>query len=213
MLAIPGILIAAMSSTGLKSQENYILPRNFYARQTDIVAKDLLGRLVVHKTKKGILSAKIVETEAYFGNGSDPASHAYRGPTPRSSIMFGEPGHAYVYFNYGVHWLLNFVAKKNGHAGAVLIRAVQPVEGIEAMLRNRPTKASNLTNGPGKLTKALGIDGSFNGLDLTDPQGFFYVSNFLTPDFTICKSKRVGINKGQDLKLRFYIKDNACVSR
>ncbi|TET53925.1 MAG: DNA-3-methyladenine glycosylase, partial [Actinobacteria bacterium] len=94
-----------------------VLPREFYARKADIVAQELLGKLIVRTTKKGDITAKIVETEAYFGNGSDPASHAFKGPTPRSAIMFGNPGAAYVYFTYGMHWLLNFVAKEDGEAG------------------------------------------------------------------------------------------------
>lgn len=192
-------------------QRHSVLPRDFYKRKTDVVARELLGKLITRKTKAGTMSAKIVETEAYFGNGEDPASHAHNGPTPRSSIMFGDCGHAYVYFNYGVHWLLNFVAKNTG-AGAVLIRAVQPVDGLELMLKNRPTGASNLTNGPAKLTKAFGIDGSLNGFDVTKPKSSLYVSSFLTPPFDIVTTTRIGIKSGQEKLLRFYIKDNAFVS-
>ena len=159
------------------------------------------------------MAAKIVETEAYFGNGEDPASHAHKGPTQRSAIMFGQPGCAYVYFNYGVHWLLNFVAKRNGTAGAVLIRAVRPVEGLELMLKNRPTQASNLTNGPGKLTRALGIDDSYNGADITNEKSDLYVTSFITSQFNVITAGRIGINKGREKMLRFYVKDNAFVSR
>ncbi|KKN13066.1 hypothetical protein LCGC14_1010100 [marine sediment metagenome] len=202
-----------MSSDKLLVHQYEVLPQEFFARKTDAVARDLLGKLIVRKTKKGILSGKIVETEAYFGNGEDPASHAHRGSTPRSSIMFGDPGRAYVYFNYGVHWLLNFVAKKGDGAGAVLVRAVQPVEGIELMAKNRPTEASNVTNGPAKFTQAFGIDGSFNGLDVTTSNSELYVADFLTSQFKVVKSGRVGIKDGSEMQLRFYIKDNPFVSR
>lgn len=190
-----------------------VLPLDFYSRKTDVVARDLLGKLLMRKIGNKTLSAKIVETEAYFGNGKDPASHAHKGPTPRSEIMFKRSGIAYVYFNYGVHWLLNFVAKEDGDCGAVLIRGVQPVDGVETMLKNRDTKVSNLTNGPAKLTQAFKIDGALNGADVTTPRSSICVSDFLTPDFEIKKSKRVGINKGKEQELRFFIKDNAFVSK
>ena len=206
-------LISVMPTQAIVIHKGRILTRSFYTRKTDIVARDLLGKLIVCPAKNKILSAKIVETEAYFGNGEDPASHAHRGPTPRSAIMFGPAGVAYVYFNYGVHWLLNFVAKEDSQAGAVLIRAVQPVEGLELMLKNRPTAASNLTNGPGKLTKALGIDGSHNGIDVTKVKSKFYVADFLSADFEIGESCRVGIKKGVEKQLRFFIKGNPFVSR
>lgn len=202
-----------MPTRALITQKHRILPRSFYYRRTDVVARELLGKLIVHETDRGIISAKIVETEAYFGNGEDPASHAHRGPTPRSSIMFGKVGIAYVYFNYGVHWLLNFVAKEGATAGAVLIRAVQPVEGVEIMLANRGGKVSNLANGPAKLTKAMAIDGSYNGLDVTKKSSHFYVAKFLTPDFKIGQSHRIGINRGQEKQLRFFIKNNPFVSK
>ncbi len=206
-------VLAAMSSNELLANKYEVLSKDFFARKTDTVARDLLGKLIVRKTKKGILSGKVVETEAYFGNGNDPASHAYKGPTARSSIMFGEPGRAYVYFNYGVHWLLNFVAKEGNGAGAVLVRAVQPVEGVDEMAKNRATDVSNITNGPAKLTQALAIDGSFNDLDVTVDNGKLYVANFLTSQFKVVKSGRIGIKKGADLQLRFCIKDNPFVSR
>jgi DNA-3-methyladenine glycosylase len=202
-----------MASKVLVKEKYCVLPRSFYARDADVVARELLGKLLVRETTDGLMSAKIVETEAYFGDGKDPASHAFNGPTPRSSIMFGQAGLAYVYFNYGVHWLLNFIAKEEGKAGAVLIRAVQPVEGLELMLKNRSTLTSNLTNGPAKLTKALAIDGAGNGADVTKPKSNLYVAEFLTLDFKISRSTRIGINRGQDKKLRFFIKDNAFVSR
>lgn len=154
------------------------LPRSFFARTTDAVARELLGMVLVHETPEGRAAGRIVETEAYFGPG-DPASHAHRGPTPRSAIMFGHPGFAYVYFTYGMYHLLNVVTEDRGTAGAVLIRALEPIEGAELMrarhaawrvARGRPPLGdvpdARLANGPGKLTIAMGIDLRENGCDL-----------------------------------------------
>ncbi len=171
------------------------LGKGFFARNTKTVAKELLGKILVH----GKLCGKIVETEAYFGTG-DPGSHAFKGPTPRSKIMFGPPGYAYVYFTYGTHWMLNFVCEKNGKPGAVLIRAVEPI------------KPKARTNGPALLTKAFGISGKQNGIDLTS--GNLYVE-YSNEKPKIITTTRIGLakGKGDDLKLRFYIKSNSCVSR
>jgi len=140
------------------------LSRNFYSRSADKVAKDLLGCVLVHINENKKLSGRIVETEAYFGR-EDPGSHASRGMTPRNRLMFGKPGFAYVYFTYGNHWMFNIVTEKSGVPGAVLIRALEPLEGEEEMENNR--KRKDLTSGPGKLTQALGINKNHNGLDLT----------------------------------------------
>lgn len=189
------------------------LPERFYMRSTGMVAKDLLGRLIVRKTSDVAMTARIVEVEAYFGE-DDPASHAARGITPRNSIMFGRPGIAYVYINYGVHYLLNVVTGREGVAGAVLIRAVEPISGIDAMVKNRPVKNKfNLTNGPGKLTKALDVDIKHNGIDLTSSENELYIATGAVEDFKIDKSPRVGISSGKELLLRFSIKGNPYVSR
>jgi DNA-3-methyladenine glycosylase len=186
------------------------LKRSFYSRDTEKVAKELLGKILVHKTKEGICKGKIVETEAYFGC-KDPASHAYRKQTKRNFLMFGAPGKAYIYFCYGNHWLFNIVAKKDENPGAVLIRALEPLEGIELMKRRRGiAKINNLTNGPGKLTKALGIKKEENGLDLTKSNLFLENSN---EKFEIVRAKRVGISKDLNKLLRFYIKKNNFVSK
>ena len=178
------------------------LPRSFYARNTIKVARELLGKVLVRK-KEGVMKGIIIEVEAYTEN--DPASHSYRGPTPRNRVMYGPPGHAYVYFCYGNHWLLNFVTEKEGVAGAVLIRAIKPIEGIELMKKNRGTNdIKNLTNGPGKLTKALGIDGKDNGTDIT--RGNLYVEEGITPR-KIQRGKRIGIKNGVELKRRFFISE------
>lgn len=189
-----------------------VLKHSFFNRDTRLVARELLGKLIVHQAPQGRMAARIVETEAYLGEG-DPASHASRGMTPRSAIMFGPPGHAYVYFNYGVHWLLNFVTEKNGIPGAVLIRAVEPVEGVELMRCNRPiNRPHELTNGPAKLTKALGIDGSFNGKDVTKGN-FFVADDGFSEVFVVRQTCRIGISKGTEDQLRYYIEGNKFVSK
>ncbi len=182
------------------------LSRKFYSRNTKTVAKELLGKILVHKKCKG----KIVETEAYFGK-NDPASHAHCKITKRNIIMYQKPGTAYVYFTYGNHWLLNVVTEKEGIPGAVLIRAVEPLEGIKIMKRRRKiNNIKNLSNGPGKLTKAFGINKKHNGLDLTKDNLFIEDSK---EKFEIVNTTRIGISKGREKLLRFYIKDNEFVSK
>ena len=186
------------------------IERSFYSRDTETVAKDLLGKILVHETKEGTCKGKIVETEAYFGD-KDPASHAFRKKTKRNFLMFEIPGKAYVYFCYGNHWLFNIVAKENENPGAVLIRAVEPLYGIELMKKRRGTnEIKNLTNGPGKLSKAFGIERIQNGLDLTKSNLFLEDSN---EKFEIAKTKRIGISKGKNNLLRFYIKNNIFISK
>ena len=189
-----------------------VLKREFFIRDTRTVAKDLLGKNIVHKINEKKLVAKVVETEAYLGDGSDPSCHAHNGPTPRSKIMFGLPGFAYVYFSYGNHWLLNFVTEKEGKAGAVLIRAVEPVEGIEIMKNNRQNIKNefDLSNGPAKLTKALAITKEYNGKDITK-NNFFVEDN--RDNFRIVATKRIGISSGKEKLYRFYIKDNPYISK
>ncbi len=193
-----------------KLKEYRILDRNFYCRDTAEVAKSLLGKLLV-KFSGGntIVAGFIVETEAYYG-ADDPASHAFRGRTPRSSIMFGKPGIAYVYFCYGAHFMLNAVTEEDGTPGAVLIRSVATVMGIETMISGRKTGCiTYLANGPGKLTRVFGIDLSDNGKDMTAPAsdlGIFESKEAL-PSKKIYNSPRVGIKSGKDKRLRFLIKD------
>jgi len=201
-----------MSTNSVISQTYTPMPVSFYERNTDIVAVDLLGRLLVRKIGDAIMTARIVEVEAYFGE-DDPASHACRGKTPRNSIMFGRAGRAYVYLNYGVHYLLNVVTGREGHAGAVLIRAVEPVSGIEIMKQNRPVKREiDITNGPGKLTKALKIDIDDNGVDMTG-DGDLYIATGNPEILSIVESPRIGISSGTDMLLRFFIEGNPYVSR
>ena len=186
-----------------------VLPRGFYDRDTRTVAKELLGKILVHETGEGACSGKIVETEAYLGK-RDAACHASAGLTKRTSIMFGGPGMAYVYFNYGMHYCFNAVTLPEGKAGAVLIRAVEPLTGIELMKKRRNTDVlENLASGPGKLTSALAIGKTCNGADLTS--GALYIKNN-REKFVICNSARVGITRAVNLRLRYFIKDNSFVS-
>jgi len=182
------------------------LKRSFYERNTENVAKELLGKVLVHGKCKG----KIVETEAYFGK-NDPASHAHCKITKRNIIMYRKPGTVYVYFTYGNHWMFNVVTEKEGVPGAVLIRALEPLNGIEIMKKRRGVNnIKNLTTGPGKLTKAFGIDKRHNGSDLTNGNLFIEDSN---ENFEVVKTTRIGIPRGKEMLLRFYIKDNGFVSR
>ena len=191
------------------------LPREFYLQGTLDAARGLLGAVVVRRLPSGeVLRGIIVETEAYLKD--DPACHAYRGRTPRNSAMFGPPGHAYVYFTYGLHMMLNLVCAPEGTAEAVLIRALEPVEGIEVMRQNRGGMAETrqLTNGPGKLAQALALTRlSHNGVDVTDPAGELLVLTHQYPPFAMVTTTRIGITQGADLPLRYYVAGNASVSR
>src|ERR1700741_2664024 len=141
------------------------LPRSFYLRPTLVVAKDLLGKYLVRKFRRQYLIGKIVEVEAYLGE-KDPASHAYRGITKRNEVMFREGGHLYVYFTYGMHFCSNIVTEEEGIGHAVLLRAVEPIEGVNLMMKRRNGTLENLTNGPAKLCQAFGITRKENGTDL-----------------------------------------------
>ncbi|HXF82835.1 MAG TPA: DNA-3-methyladenine glycosylase [bacterium] len=186
------------------------LPRRFFARSTLVVARALLGHLVVREVPEGRLVGRIVEVEAYRGP-RDPASHAYR-PTPRSRIMWGKPGMAYVYFTYGNHFCLNVVTEREGVAGAVLFRALEPLEGVEIMRRNRGvTDARHLLSGPGRLTQALGITRAHNGWDLTTPP--FYLAQGRRRPPRIVARPRIGIRAATARPWRFIIAGSPFVSR
>jgi len=193
------------------------LPRNFYARFSVEVAKDLLGRFLVRELQGKLLVGRIVEVEAY-GGPEDPASHARFGKKSWNEVMFGEVGRAYIYQIYGIHHCLNVVAKpENVEAGAVLIRAVEPIIGIETMIRNRfqsgnwNGKLRNLTSGPAKLCKAFKINLSLNGEDLT-VRGPLYIAGNTKEPFEIINSPRIGIKRGLYKKWRFYIKNSEYIS-
>jgi len=190
------------------------LPRSFYERYTIDVAKDLLSKLLVRKfPDKSFVAGIIVEVEAYRGE-DDPASHAYRGLTPRNKVMFGKPGVAYVYFTYGMYYCLNIVTEPEGVPAAVLIRAVEPVYGIEKMMKFRGIKdVRNLTNGPGKLAMAFNITKELNGVDMTKNDILFVSSYDKYSRFEIGVSSRIGIKVGLDKPWRFYIKENPYVSK
>lgn len=186
-----------------------ILPRDFYSRPTIDVAKSLLGKILRHDECAGI----IVETEAYLG-GDDLASHSARGLTNRTRVIFGPPGHAYVYLIYGVYDCLNVVAEPDGVAGCVLLRAVEPIAGISAMQRRRPKarKPQELASGPGKLTLAMGISRTHNGVDMT--KGLLTIREPLEAhSFEIRTTPRIGIVQCADLPLRFVVGGNPFVSR
>jgi len=186
-----------------------ILPRAFYARNTVEVARDLLGAVLVH----GPCAGRIVETEAYLGQ-DDLAAHAAHGLTARTRVLFGPPGHAYVYLIYGMYNCLNLVAEPDGKPGCVLIRALEPVEGVEEMRRRRPAarRAQDLASGPGRLTLAMGIALRHNGCDVT--RGPLVVRRpYGQSRYSIAVGPRVGIARCSDWPLRFYIQDNPFVSR
>ncbi len=188
-----------------------MLDRRFYTRDTVKVARDLLGKILVRRIGEHKLSGIIVETEAYRSS-DDPASHSYRGMTNRNRVMFGEVGYSYVYFTYGMYYCLNIVAKDTDTmAGAVLIRALEPLEGIDIMKKNRMKELYNLTNGPGKLTQALMIDKSLNSIDVTK-EGALYIINGYKID-EIEATPRIGIKTALDKYWRFYVKDNRFVSK
>lgn len=178
------------------------LTRSFYGRDTTVVAQALLGMLVVHVVRRVARVGRIVETEAYLGP-HDRAAHSCRGLTKRTAVMFGPPGHAYVYLVYGMHHCLNVVTEPEGHGAAVLIRALEPVRGI-----------AGKTSGPGLLCKALGVDRRLDGIDLTGPRLYIADPGSKAPD--VVKRPRVGVDYAGSWArrlLRFYIRGNAYVSR
>jgi DNA-3-methyladenine glycosylase len=187
------------------------LGRPFFSRFTPDVAQDLLGCLLVRRIDGVMLSGRIVEVEAYRGS-DDPASHSFRGATKRSALMFGEAGHVYIFFSYGFHWCLNFTTENEGQPGAVLIRALEPIDGIEEMVKNRGvSEVERLTNGPGKLTKALLIDGAFNGEDIVNSKRLYVLSREVPAK--IRASERIGISKGRERQWRYFVEGNPFVSK
>ena len=178
------------------------------------IAKALLGKYLAHETKEGTTIGKIVETEAYLSN--DPASHSSKGKTKRNEAMFGPPGKAYVYFTYGMYNCFNVVTAKQGIGEAVLIRALEPIEGISLMKRRRKKEnLRDLCNGPAKLVMAMGISKAHNNNDLIEGKLKLLQTNMINKinKKDIIQTSRIGISKGRDLKYRFYIKDNSFVSK
>jgi DNA-3-methyladenine glycosylase len=188
-----------------------ILSPTFYQGSTQKVAKALLGQILVHETPDGLSSGRIVEVEAYLPK-NDPGCHAARGKTPRNSVMFGLPGHAYIYFCYGNHFMFNVVTEKEGVPGAVLIRAIEPVKGLELMVQRRIRFDSNelgLTNGPGKLVQALGIHRNHNQIPIFK-KPLYLMEGERKEKIGI--TTRIGLTEGADLPLRFYLEGNRYVS-
>jgi DNA-3-methyladenine glycosylase len=185
-----------------------LLPRSFYERTTVEVARELLGKVVFH----GKTAGRIVETEAYVGV-HDLAAHASKGLTNRTRVIFGPPGHAYVYFIYGMYECLNLVAEPEGSPGCVLIRALEPLTGIALMRERRPAarKPEDLASGPGKLTRAMDITRRHYGADVT--RGPLTVREWDHTDFHIVTTPRIGVHDCADWPLRFFIEGNRFVSR
>lgn len=198
------------------------IDRDFYNRESTIVAKELLGKYLIHESDEGILCGKIVETEAYMGI-MDKGAHVYGGKrTPRVEIMYGEPGHSYVYLIYGMYHCFNIISNKKDIPQGVLIRALEPVKGIEIMAQNRYKKEYiklnkkeilNLTSGPGKLCKAFNINKDYNGEDICGNK--LYVEEGNKEKVEIIETTRIGIDYAEEDKYkpwRYYIKDNDYVS-
>jgi DNA-3-methyladenine glycosylase len=194
------------------------LPRAFYQRPTLDVARDLIGTVLVHDTPAGRAAGVIVEAEAYIGE-SDPACHAAPGPTRRNAPLYGPPGIAYVYLNYGIHYLVNAVTEAEGSPAAVLIRALEPVEGERLMRRRRARltgrpaasfAAMELCRGPGNLTRALAISLRHNQLDLTGSA--LRIETWGSQQRPLAWSRRIGINVGVDVEWRVYAADSPAVS-
>jgi DNA-3-methyladenine glycosylase len=188
------------------------LPTAFYDRDPEQVARDLLGCIVARRATDGLTTGRIVETEAYLGP-HDPACHAVAGRTRRTHWLFGPPGNAYVYFIYGVHWCLNAVTREEGFGSAVLIRALEPVDGITLMRERRGVpRDRDLTNGPGKLCQALAITGAQDGLSLASPE-LSIRSGAPVPDDSVAVTPRIGITKAADWPLRWIVRESPFVSR
>jgi DNA-3-methyladenine glycosylase len=207
------------------------LPRSFYLRQTPLVARDLLGKYLIRRYRDRNLIGKIVEVEAYCEG--DPASHSFRGKTKRNEVMFRKGGHLYVYFTYGMHFCANVVTRKAGVGEAVLIRAVEPIEGVKVMMRNRKlwrnkstavrartntsprpprAPAPDLTNGPAKFCEAFAIARAQNGADLLGDEIYVLEGEKIAAS-RIDQSERIGVTNGRQKKWRFFVKGNAWVSR
>jgi DNA-3-methyladenine glycosylase len=194
------------------------LPQSFYAPSAAKVGPALLGHLLIRRTPQGICGGAIVETEAYLKD--DPACHGYGRQTPRNRIMYGPPGRAYVYFIYGNHYCFNTVCEQSGVAEAVLIRAIEPLFGLEMMREQRSVlKEFELTNGPAKFCEAMQIDRQHDGIDICDADSRLFVARnrslqqFLHDRAPLITTTRIGITKATELPLRFYLAGSSFVSR
>jgi DNA-3-methyladenine glycosylase len=200
----------------LTDRDSRPIPEEFYLEPPDIVARNLLGKLLIRKLGGQSLIGRIVETEAYFGE-DDPAAHSFAGRTARNEVLFGPPGRAYVYFIYGMHYCLNVSCEPDGQAGGVLFRALEPVAGLSEMarLRKLPPNAPPrlLTSGPGKLCQALAITRpEHNGIDLTNPDSVLQIADDGFPPANIAVTPRIGISKASHLPLRFVLAESVFTS-
>jgi len=200
-------VLNARSTAGLR------LPRSFYARPSVEVARELLGRLLVRRLPDGTrLVGRIVEAEAYRED--DPASHSYRGRTPRTDVMFGPPGHLYVYFTYGMHFCMNVVTGADGEGSAVLLRAAEPLEGLAEMARRRGTDIPRLLcAGPGRLCQAFGVAREHNGIDLVRGSAMRIEVGSPVPDHEVAIGPRVGVNVAVDRPWRYALRASRYLSR
>lgn len=190
-----------------------VLGRDFFDRPAEDVAAELLGALLVSE-QGGLCVGRIVEVEAYTGP-EDPASHAWEriGRTPRNDPMFGPPGIAYIYRSFGIHWCLNVVAGAEGFPAAVLIRALEPLDGVDLMRRRRNVRRErDLTSGPGRLTQALAIGPQLQRHPMHEPP-LYIAEGESVPRRSIGRARRIGISRGTSLRLRFFIRNNSWVSR
>ena len=194
------------------------IPSKFYNRDPRRVGPELIGKILVRREGKKLLTARIVEVEAYLGQ-DDPAAHSAAGRTLRNSVLFGPPGRAYVYFIYGNHFCLNVTCLPDGEAGGILFRALEPLSGMDDMAKlrgiviNRPRDLRNLTSGPGRMAEAFGITRvRDNEKDLTDPASDLYIAGDNSPRPRVVSTIRIGITKAADLPLRYLIPGNVFVS-
>lgn len=192
------------------------LPRSFYDRDPRLVGPDLLGKILVRRQGRKLLTGRIVEVEAYLGT-DDPAAHSFAGKTPRNAVLFGPPGLAYVYFIYGNHYCLNVSCLPDGTPGGILFRALEPLQGREEMFKLRGIEEGSdlrkLTSGPGRLAAAFGITRERdNGKDLTDSRSDLYIVDDGSPPPRVMITKRIGITKAAEMPLRYLVQGNRFVS-
>lgn len=187
-----------------------MISKAFFNQSVVELAKNLLGCELIHLTAEGLTAGRIVETEAYHQ--TDAASHSFRGKTTRTEVMFGPPGHVYVYFTYGMHWCFNITAEREGIGAAVLIRALEPTQGIDLMKQRRhKDNINDLCSGPSKLVQAMGITKDDYGKAAF--KGQFQLKSGTTDRLQVCSGPRIGISQAKDKKWRFWLKDSAFVSR
>jgi DNA-3-methyladenine glycosylase len=191
------------------------LPRPFFDRDPRAVARDLLGCVLEHWIGESVVGVRLTEVEAYLGQGEDPASHSHRGRTARNAVMFGPPGHAYIYFTYGMHWCTNVVCLPEGLAGAVLLRAGTVVSGLEIARSRRPAarKDAELARGPARLASAVGLTGTQNGLDVCGPgSDLRFVPGPAVAEASVRTGPRVGVSVGAVSAFRWWVDGEESVS-